>query len=143
MIILDNFSILQFNLNRSPLSSIGEGWSEGPATRLAGGKGLVDRGDKNPRENSVGGRKLKLRTFDGERARGELSLDHPLSQDGVPVLIVGGEVYLPDEADFFIESATDEQLEALDDAGYDLPLWEDREIDESEEEEQIEETDDF
>jgi len=86
---------------------------------------------------------LKLRTFDGERARGELSLDHPLSQDGVPVLIVGGEVYLPDEADFFIESATDEQLEALDDAGYDLPLWEDREIDESEEEEQIEETDDF
>ena len=86
---------------------------------------------------------MKLRTFDGERARGELSLDHPLSQDGVPVLIVGGEVYLPDEADFFIESATDEQLEALDDAGYDLPLWEDREIDESEEEEQIEETDDF
>ena len=86
---------------------------------------------------------MKLRTFDGERARGELSLDHPLSQDGVPVLIVGGEVYLPDEADFFIESATDEQLEALDDAGYDLPLWEDREIDESEEEEQIEETEDF
>ena len=51
------------------------------------------------------------------------------------------EAYLPDEADFFIESATDEQLEALDDAGYDLPLWEDREIDESEEEEKIEETD--
>jgi len=86
---------------------------------------------------------LKLRTFDGERARGELSTDHPLSQDGVPVLVVGGEAYLPEEADFFIESATDEQLEALDDAGYDLPLWEDREIDESEEEETIEETDDF
>ena len=86
---------------------------------------------------------MKLRTFDGERARGELSTDHPLSQDGVPVLVVGGEAYLPEEADFFIESATDEQLEALDDAGYDLPLWEDREIDESEEEETIEETDDF
>ena len=86
---------------------------------------------------------MKLRTFDGQRARGDLSTDHPLSQDGVPVLVVGGEVYLPDEADFFIESATDEQLEALDDAGYDLPLWEDREIDESEEEEEIEETDEF
>ena len=84
---------------------------------------------------------MKLRTFDGERARGELSTDHPLSQDGVPVLVVEGEAYLPDEADFFIESATDEQLEALDNAGYDLPLWEDREIDESEEEEKIEETD--
>ena len=86
---------------------------------------------------------MKLRTFDGGRLRGELSSDHPLSQDGVPVLVVGGEAYLPDEADFFIESATDEQLEALDDAGYDLPLWEDREIDESEEEEKIEETEDF
>jgi len=86
---------------------------------------------------------LKLRTFDGVRARGELSSDHPLSQAGVPVLVVDGEAYLPDEAEFFIESATDEQLEALDDAGYDLPLWEDREIDESEEEEEIEETEDF
>ncbi|RPJ42780.1 MAG: hypothetical protein EHM27_02165 [Deltaproteobacteria bacterium] len=86
---------------------------------------------------------MKLRSFDGQRARGELSADHSLSQDGFPVLLVDGEVYLPDEADFFIESATDEQLEALDDAGYDLPLWEDREIDESEEEEKIEETEDF
>jgi hypothetical protein len=86
---------------------------------------------------------LRLRTFDGERVKGELTTDHPASEDGVPVLVVGGEAYLPEEADFFIESATDEQLEALDDAGYDLPLWEDREIDESEEEEEIEETEDF
>ncbi len=86
---------------------------------------------------------MKLRTFDGQPARGELSADPSLSQDGLPVLVVDGEAYLPDEADFFIESATDEQLEALDDAGYDLPLWEDREIDESEEEEEIEETDEF
>ena len=86
---------------------------------------------------------MKLRTFYGQHARGELSTDHPLSQDGFPVLVVDGEAYLPDEADFFIEFATDEQLEALDDAGYDLPLWEDREIDESEEEEKIEENDEF
>ncbi len=78
---------------------------------------------------------MKLRTFEGERVRGELSIDHPLSQDGVPVLVVNGEPYLPEEADFFVESATDEQLEELDNAGYDLPLWEDREVDESEEEE--------
>ena len=87
---------------------------------------------------------MKLRTFDGHRTRGELSTEHPLSQDGIPVLVVDGEAYLPDEADFFIEAATDEQLEALDEAGYDLPLWEDREIDESEEEEEkIEEEEDF
>lgn len=86
---------------------------------------------------------MKLRTFDGVRVQGELTADHPLSEDGVPVLVVRGEAYPPDEADFFIEFATDEQLEALDDAGYDLPLWEDREIDDSDEEEIIEETDEI
>jgi hypothetical protein len=82
---------------------------------------------------------VKLRTFDGEQLKGELVANHPMSEDGFPVLVVGGEVYLPDEADFFIESATDEDLEALDDAGYDLPLWEDREIEEGDEEEEKEE----
>jgi hypothetical protein len=100
-----------------------------------------DRRKENPPVQISRRGKLKLRTFDGERVKGELTTDHHLSEDGVPVLVVGGEAYLPDEADFFIELATDEQLEALDDAGYDLPLWEDREIDESEEEEVIEETD--
>ncbi len=82
---------------------------------------------------------MKLRTFDGERVKGELVENHPMSQDGSPVLVVDGEVYLPEEADFFIESATDDEFEELDDAGYDLPLWEDREIEESEEEEKEEE----
>jgi hypothetical protein len=85
---------------------------------------------------------LKLRTFEGHRAKGDLSTDHPLSQDGIPVLVVDGEAYLPEEADFFIESATDEQLEELDDAGYDLPLWEDREIEDFDEEEKEEEEED-
>ncbi len=83
---------------------------------------------------------MRLRTFDGERVKGELVADHPMSEGGFPVLVVDGEVYLPEEADFFIEAATDEQLEELDDAGYDLPLWEDREIEESEEDEKEEET---
>jgi len=82
---------------------------------------------------------LKLRTFEGHRVKGELSNEHPMSQDGVPVLVVDGEAYLPEEADFFIEAATDEQLEDLDNAGYDLPLWEDREIEDFEEEEREEE----
>ncbi len=82
---------------------------------------------------------MKLRTFDGERVKGELVANHSMSPDGSPVLVVDGEAYLPEEADFFIESATDEEIEDLDDAGYDLPLWEDREIDESEEEEKEEE----
>ena len=82
---------------------------------------------------------MKLRTFEGHRVKAELSSEHPLSQDGVPVLVVDGEAYLPEEADFFIEAATDEQLEELDNAGYDLPLWEDREIGDFEEEEKEEE----
>ena len=82
---------------------------------------------------------MKLRTFEGHRVKGELSTEHPLSQDGVPVLVVDGEAYLPEEADFFIEAATDEQLEDLDNADYDLPLWEDRAIEDFEEEEKEEE----
>jgi hypothetical protein len=78
---------------------------------------------------------LKLRTFEGERVKGELFPEHPASRDGLPVLVVDGDAYLPEEADFFIEAATSEQLEELDNAGYDLPLWEDREIEDPEEEE--------
>jgi hypothetical protein len=78
---------------------------------------------------------VKLRTFEGERVKGNLSTEHPASQDGFSVLVVDGEAYLPEEADFFIEAATSEQLEDLDNAGYDLPLWEDREIEDAEEEE--------
>lgn len=84
---------------------------------------------------------MKLRTFEGERVIGELSTEHPASQDGFPVLVVDGEAYRPEEADFFIEAATSEQIEDLDNAGYDLPLWEDREIEDSEEEEREEEED--
>lgn len=91
------------------------------------------------RHEFCGREEVKLRTFDGERVKGELVANHSLSPDGSPVLVVNGEAYLPEEADFFIEAAADEEIEELDDAGYDLPLWEDREIDESEEEEEKEE----
>ncbi len=78
---------------------------------------------------------MKLRTFDGERVRGELTRDFPVSQEGVPVLLVNDEPFSPDEADFFLESATQKELEMLEEGGYDLPEWEEKETGYEEEEE--------
>jgi hypothetical protein len=69
---------------------------------------------------------LKLRTFDGEPVRGKLTTDSPLSQDGLPVLLIDGQPFSPEEAEFFLESATQEEMEMLEEAGYDLPEWENR-----------------
>jgi len=67
---------------------------------------------------------MKLRTFDGEQVRGEMTTDLPLSQDGLPVLLVNDEPFSPEEAEFFIEYATKEELEMLREGGYDLLAWE-------------------
>jgi hypothetical protein len=67
---------------------------------------------------------MKLRTFEDEPVRGRMTTDFPVSQDGIPVLLVKGEPFSPEEADFFIESATQEELEMLREGGYDLPAWE-------------------
>ena len=67
---------------------------------------------------------MKLRTFDGEQVRGEITTDLPLSQDGLPVLLVNDEPFSPEEAEFFIEYATKEELEMLREGGYDLLAWE-------------------
>ena len=69
---------------------------------------------------------MKLRTFDGEQVRGEMSKEYPVSPDGIPVLLVDDEPFGPEEAEFFIESATEEELEMLGEGGYDLPKWEGR-----------------
>jgi hypothetical protein len=69
---------------------------------------------------------VKLRTFDGEPVRGELTRDFHVSQDGLPVLLVDGQPFSPEEVEFFLESASQEELEMLEEAGYDLPEWEDR-----------------
>jgi hypothetical protein len=45
-----------------------------------------------------------------------LTTDSPVSQDGLS----------PEEAEFFLESATQEELEMLQEGGYDLPEWEGR-----------------
>jgi hypothetical protein len=68
---------------------------------------------------------MKLRTFDGEPVRGKMTTDSPVSPDGVPILLVNGEPLSPEEAEFFLESATEEELEMLEEGGYDLPEWED------------------
>jgi hypothetical protein len=84
---------------------------------------------------------MKLRTFEGEPVKGEMTTDFPISQDGIPVLLVKDEPFSPEEAEFFIEYATQEELEMLREGGYDLPWWEGR--DEGYEEvEEIESDDD-
>ena len=67
---------------------------------------------------------MKLRTFEGEPVHGEMTTEFPVSQDGIPVLLVNDEPFSPVEAEFFIEYATQEELEMLKEGGYDLPAWE-------------------
>jgi hypothetical protein len=67
---------------------------------------------------------MKLRTFEGEPVRGELTTDPPVSQDGLPVLLVKDEPFSPEEAEFFIEYVTHEELDMFREGGYDLPGWE-------------------
>ena len=87
---------------------------------------------------------MKLRTFDGEPVRGKMTTDSLVSPDGGPVLLVNDEPFSPDEADFFLESATEKELEMLQAGGYDLADWEDKdeENEEDEEDEEIESDDD-
>jgi hypothetical protein len=64
--------------------------------------------------------------------------------DVFPVLLVNDEPFSPEEAEFFLESATEEELEMLEEGGYDLPEWEDKNegYEEGKEDEQIESDDD-
>jgi hypothetical protein len=66
---------------------------------------------------------MKLRTLDGEILRGKLTTEYPMSLDGSPVLIVKGEPYGPEEADFYLESATSLERRQLVRGGYSLPSW--------------------
>jgi len=58
--------------------------------------------------------------LEGEQVRGEMTTDLPVSQDGLPVLLVNDEPFSPEEAEFFIEYAAQEELEILREGGYDL-----------------------
>jgi hypothetical protein len=86
---------------------------------------------------------MKLRTFEGEPVRGEMTTNLPVSRDGLPGLLVNDEPFSPEEAEFFLESVTQEELKMLREGGYDLPEWEDKdkgyeEVEEDEETEQDE-----
>ena len=70
---------------------------------------------------------MKLRTYEGEPVRGEFTTDFSVSQDGLPVLLVHNEPVPPEEAEFFLESATRKELEMLEEGGYDLSPWEEHE----------------
>jgi hypothetical protein len=66
---------------------------------------------------------VRLRTLDGELVRGKLTTEYPLSTDGFPVLIVKGEPYGPEDADFYLESATTIERKQLAKGGYNLERW--------------------
>jgi hypothetical protein len=70
---------------------------------------------------------MKLRTFEGEPIRGEITTDFPVSQDGIPILLADGEPFSPEEAEFFVESDTPKEMKMLEEGGYDLPAWEEGE----------------
>ena len=72
---------------------------------------------------------MRLRTLDGELVRGKLTTEYPLSTDGFPVLIVKGEPYGPEDADFYLESATTIERKQLAKGGYNLAPWSEHEED--------------
>ncbi len=84
---------------------------------------------------------MKLRTFDGERVIGELTTEYPVSQDGLPVLLVEGEPFAPEEAEFFVEYASKRDAVLLKEGGYHLPNWKEKE-EGNERDEEIDEEDD-
>jgi len=66
---------------------------------------------------------MRLRTLDGELVRGKLTTEFPMSTDGIPVLIVKGEPYGPEDADFYLESASTIEWKQLAKGGYKLERW--------------------
>ena len=66
---------------------------------------------------------MKLRTFLGEQVLGEMTTAFPVSQGGIPILLVDDEPFAPEEAEFFLESATSKEMGMLKEGGYDLPPW--------------------
>jgi hypothetical protein len=66
---------------------------------------------------------MRLRNLNGEMVRGKLTTEYPLSTDGSPVLVVKGEPYGPEDADFYLESATPIERKQLVKGGYNLEPW--------------------
>ena len=66
---------------------------------------------------------MNLRTDTGEKVKGKLITEEYISPDGNPVLLVNDEPFSPEEAEFFLESATEEELELLEEGGYELLEW--------------------
>jgi len=69
---------------------------------------------------------MKLRTFEGEPVRGKMTTDPLVSPDGRPVLLVNDEPFSPEEAEFFLESVTEREFKMLEEGGYDLAEWKDK-----------------
>jgi hypothetical protein len=56
---------------------------------------------------------MNLRTFSDEPVRGEITTDFPVSQDSIPILPADGQPFSPEEAEFFLESATPKEMKML------------------------------
>ena len=84
---------------------------------------------------------MRLRTLDGELVRGKLTTEYPLSPDGFPVLIIKGEPYGPEDADFYLESASTIERKQLAKAGYNLEPWSEHGEDQGFEDEDFDEED--
>jgi hypothetical protein len=70
---------------------------------------------------------MKLRTFDGEQIRGEMTTTFPVSQDSSPILLANDESFSTEEAEFFLEYASSKEMGMLEEGGYDLPAWQEKE----------------
>jgi hypothetical protein len=46
-----------------------------------------------------------------------MTTSFPVSQDGIPILLVGDEPFAPEEAEFFLESATSKEIGMLAEGG--------------------------
>ena len=64
-----------------------------------------------------------MRTMDGEIVRAKITTEYPMSEDGSPVLVVKGEPYGREDADFYLESASTIERKQLAKAGYNLEPW--------------------
>ena len=67
-----------------------------------------------------------LRTIEGDAVRGKMTTDPLVSQDGLPILLVNGDPFSPEDAEFYLEFAIEQELEMLEEGGYDLPAWKGR-----------------
>jgi hypothetical protein len=67
--------------------------------------------------------------MEGELVRGKLTTENPMSEDGSLVLVINGEPYGPEDAEFYLETASTIELRKLAAGGYNRPRWKEHDED--------------